>query len=259
MIKIEGRVRNLQIEDSKIHPLKNIGKQAVGSAMLGTLASSSTLMTNAPIMLMAARGIDAKTFTFEVSGYKVIGQFTTVQFQENDPLVIVVSDEKEQERHLAYSILDPQSGLLYMLYEMGRSLKKSYKNIWQQVFIWSISASVIFSGLFFIFDIFSGKEILHFYYLIESIKLFILILFALLVFFSVFMNLVFRKNFKQSAELSEEIFSILGFKNVGEQDFYNDFIIKDGVNISVMEYRKNLKGPDPYPEDYFDKKKVNEL
>jgi len=72
------------------------------------------------------------------------------------------------------------------------------------------------------------------------------------------MNLVFRKNFKQSAELSEEIFSILGFKNVGEQDFYNDFIIKDGVNISVMEYRKNLKGPDPYPEDYFDKKKVSE-
>ncbi|QER40085.1 hypothetical protein F2A31_10295 [Acinetobacter suaedae] len=24
--------------------------------------------------------------------------------------------------------------------------------------------------------------------------------------------------------------------------------------FSVMEYRKNLKGPDPYPEDYFDKK-----
>lgn len=56
MKKIKGHVRNLQIEDSKIYPLKNIGKQAVGSAMLGTLASSSTLMTNAPIMLMATRG-----------------------------------------------------------------------------------------------------------------------------------------------------------------------------------------------------------
>ncbi|WP_312049035.1 putative type VI secretion system effector [Acinetobacter courvalinii] len=255
MIKIEGRVRNLQIEDSKIHPLKNIEKQAVGSAMLGTLASSSALMTNAPIMLMAARGIDAKTFTCVVNGYKVIGQFTTVQFKDNDPLILVISEEKEQERHLAYSILDPRLGLLYMLYEMGRSLKKSYKNIWQQVFIWSISASVIFSGLFFIFDIFSGKEILHFSYLIESIKLFILIFFALLVFFSVFMNLIFRKCFTQSAELSEKIFSILGFKNVDEQDFYNNFIIKDGVHISVMEYRKNLKGQDPYPEDYFDKKK----
>ncbi|WDZ53085.1 hypothetical protein LF296_10420 [Acinetobacter vivianii] len=65
MKKIEGYVRNLQSEDSKIHPLKNIGKQAVGSAMLGTLASSSTLMTNAPIMLMAARGeVGECMFTF---------------------------------------------------------------------------------------------------------------------------------------------------------------------------------------------------
>lgn len=52
------------------------------------------------------------------------------------------------------------------------------------------------------------------------------------------MNLVFRRSFKQAAELSEKIFSILGFKNVDEQDFYNDFIIKDGVHVSVMEYRK---------------------
>ncbi|MDP7932637.1 hypothetical protein QWJ05_18285, partial [Acinetobacter baumannii] len=72
---------------------------------------------------------------------------------------------------------------------------------------------------------------------------------VLLIFFSLFMNLVFRRSFKQAAELSEKIFSILGFKNVDEQDFYNDFIIKDGVHVSVMEYRKNLKGPDPYPED----------
>ncbi|EXB23394.1 hypothetical protein J537_3784 [Acinetobacter baumannii 1437282] len=158
MIKIEGRVKNLQIEDSKIHTLKNIEKQAVGSAMLGTLASSSTLMTNAPIMLMAARGIDAKTFTCEVNGYKVIGQFTTVQFKDNDPLILVISEEKEQERHLAYSILDPRLGLLYMLYEMGRSLKKSYKNIWQQVFIWSISASVIFQDYFLYLIFFLEKK-----------------------------------------------------------------------------------------------------
>ncbi|ENW79841.1 hypothetical protein F909_02945 [Acinetobacter sp. ANC 3929] len=87
----------------------------------------------------------------------VIRQFTTVQFQENDPLIIVVSDEKEQERHLAYSILDPQSGLLYMLYEMGRSLKKSYKNIWQSIKStfsfdnsatwWNISAGIVGASL----------------------------------------------------------------------------------------------------------------
>ncbi|MCQ1021375.1 hypothetical protein NNO85_18125, partial [Acinetobacter baumannii] len=34
--------------------------------------------------------------------------------------------------------------------------------------------------------------------------------------------------------------------------------IKDGVHVSVMEYRKNLKGPDPYPEDYFSKNTTSE-
>jgi len=46
----------------------------------------------------------------------------------------------------------------------------------------------------------------------------------------------------------------LGFENPKEQDFYNDFLTDNGVQISVMKYRKNLKGQDPYPEDYFDKK-----
>ena len=38
----------------------------------------------------------------------------------------------------------------------------------------------------------------------------------------------------------------------------NEFLTDDGVQISVMKYRNKLKGPDPYPEDYFDKKKVSE-
>lgn len=68
-----------------------------------------------------------------------------------------------------------------------------------------------------------------------------------------FFGALYKSN-KKAGELSEKVFSILGFNSVDEQDFYNDFIIKDGVHISVMEYRKNLKGQDPYPEDYFDKK-----
>jgi hypothetical protein len=99
--------------------------------MLGTLASSSALMTNVPILLMAARGVDAKTFTCEVSGYKVIGQFTTVQFKENDPLILVISKEKEQGRHLVYSVLEPKTGLLYMMYEMGRSIRNGIKSIFK--------------------------------------------------------------------------------------------------------------------------------
>ena len=134
MIKIEGRVRNLQIEDSKIHPLKNLKVQAAGSAILGTLAASSTLMTSAPILMMAAKGVDAKTFIGEVDGVRVIGQFTTVKFKENDSLIWVISGEKEQGRHLAYSVLDPKTGLLYMMYEMGRSLKNLYVSTIKSIF-----------------------------------------------------------------------------------------------------------------------------
>lgn len=50
------------------------------------------------------------------------------------------------------------------------------------------------------------------------------------------------------------MFEKLGFEDAKEQDFYNDYLIDDGINISVMDYRKNLKGHDPYPEYYFDKK-----
>lgn len=56
MIKIEGRIINLQIEDSKIHPFKNIENQAAGTAMIGALTASSSAATNAPILLMAASG-----------------------------------------------------------------------------------------------------------------------------------------------------------------------------------------------------------
>jgi len=48
----------------------------------------------------------------------------------------------------------------------------------------------------------------------------------------------------------------LGFVN--PMKILEHFLTDDGVQISVMKYRNKLKGPDPYPEDYFDKKKVNE-
>lgn len=154
MIVVKGRIKNLNIEDSKIHPLKSIDKQVVGTAMLGTLAMSSSLMTNAPIMMMAARGINAKTFTCEIDNYNVIGQFTTVQFKEEQPLIFVISREKEQSRHLVYTALDPRSGLMYMMYEMGRSKKNAVKSIIKLAFYFSIFAAVFLLISFYIYSLF---------------------------------------------------------------------------------------------------------
>ncbi|WP_420315476.1 putative type VI secretion system effector, partial [Acinetobacter bereziniae] len=139
MLVIEGVINNLKVEDSKIHPLKNLDKDALGASVLGTLTASSLLTTNAPIMLMAAQGISAKTFTAEINGYPIIGQFTTVKFKEDTPLVAVISIEKVKGRYLVYSILDPQSGLLYMMYEMGRSISSSIKAILLKSFYLSLS------------------------------------------------------------------------------------------------------------------------
>ena len=68
----------------------------------------------------------------------------------------------------------------------------------------------------------------------------------------------YRKSYENFGALSEQIFEKLGFDDPKEQDFYNDYLINDGINISVMDYRKNLKGQDPYPEDYFYKKSAVE-
>ena len=48
----------------------------------------------------------------------------------------------------------------------------------------------------------------------------------------------YRKSYENFGNLSEQIFEKLGFENPKEQDFYNDYLINDGINISVMDYRK---------------------
>ena len=107
--------------------------------------------------------------------------------------------------------------------------------------------------LFYIFDFSYSWD--SFVDLIYSI-LIILVSSALL---SSFVNYFgYRKSYENFGALSEQIFEKLGFDDPKEQDFYNDYLINDGINISVMDYRKNLKGQDPYPEDYFDKKSAVE-
>ncbi|WP_353167797.1 putative type VI secretion system effector [Acinetobacter sp.] len=252
MMVIEGVIKNLKVEDSKIHPLKNLDKDALGASMLGTLTASSLLTTNTPIMLMAAQGISAKTFTAEINGYPIIGQFTTVKFNEDTPLVAVISIEKEKGRNLVYSILDPQSGLLYMIYEMGRSVSKGKLAIFKQSFYFSSGSFLfIFLALLF-FGFFFDKELL--FSLFDVLHIFVITYFLFFILLLIFTNLALSKPYKIAGELSEQVFEKLKFEKVKQQDFYHDFDVEDGVHLSVMEYRKSLKGKDPYPKDYFKKK-----
>ncbi|GLG82393.1 putative type VI secretion system effector [Acinetobacter calcoaceticus] len=249
---VQGPIHSLDKFKSKIPVNQDVGGIAAGTAFAGVLAGSSSLLTSSPILLMAGKAKDGITFIGEIDEYPLVGQFTTVRFEENDELIVVISEKTVDGRHQVYAIVDPKSGLLYMIYEMGRSVKMGYRAIVMQTYFFS----ALSFGLFMVILIFSfisssdysGESILFFF---EAV----LITFFISVSFSAFINYFsFRKSYENFGNLSEQIFEKLGFENPKEQDFYNDFLTDDGVQISVMKYRNKLKGKDPYPEDYFDKK-----
>ncbi|ADY81222.1 hypothetical protein BDGL_000636 [Acinetobacter pittii PHEA-2] len=249
---VQGPIHSLDKAKSKIPVNQDVGDIAAGTAFAGVLAGSSSLLTSSPILLMAGKAKDGITFIGEIDKYPLVGQFTTARFEENDELIAVISEKTIDGRHQVYAIVDPKSGLLYMIYEMGRSVKMGYRAIMMQTCFFS----ALSFGLFMVILIFSfisssdysGESIIFFF---EAV----LITFFISVSFSAFINYFsFRKSYENFGNLSEQIFEKLGFENPKEQDFYNDFLTDNGVQISVMKYRKNLKGQDPYPEDYFDKK-----
>lgn len=135
---IQGPIYSLEKAKSKIPVNQNVGGIAAGTAFVGVLAGSSSLLTSSPILLMAGKAKDGITFIGEIEGYPLVGQFTTARFEENDKLIAVISDSPVDGCYQVYAILHPKSGLLYMIYEMGRSVKKGYKAIFMQIYYFTL-------------------------------------------------------------------------------------------------------------------------
>ena len=253
---VEGPIQSLEKAKSKIPVNQNVGGIATGTAFAGVLAESSSLLTSAPILVMAGKAKDGITFTGKIEGHSLLGQFTTARFKENDELIAVINDKPVDGRYQVYAILDPKSGLLYMIYEMGRSVKMGYKAIMMQTYYFTLITWGVIAILMLLF------YILKFSYSWDSFLRLIIWTFWGIFGVGALMGFVnyfgYKKSYENFGTLSEQIFEKLGFEHPKEQDFYNEFLTDDGVQISVMKYRNKLKGPDPYPEDYFDKKKVNE-
>ncbi|WP_435781934.1 putative type VI secretion system effector [Acinetobacter johnsonii] len=253
---VEGPIQSLEKAKSKIPVNQNVGGIATGTAFAGVLAESSSLLTSAPILVMAGKAKDGITFTGKIEGHSLLGQFTTARFKENDELIAVINDKPVDGRYQVYAILDPKSGLLYMIYEMGRSVKMGYKAIMMQTYYFTLITWGVIAILMLLF------YILKFSYSWDSFLRLIIWTFWGIFGVGALMGFVnyfgYKKSYENFGTLSEQIFEKLGFEHPKEQDFYNEFLTDDGVQISVMKYRNKLKGPDPYPEDYFDKKKVSE-
>ena len=253
---VEGPIHSLEKAKSKIPVNQNVGGIATGTAFAGVLAESSSLLTSAPILVMAGKAKDGITFTGKIEGHSLLGQFTTARFKENDELIAVINDKPVDGRYQVYAIIDPKSGLLYMIYEMGRSVKMGYKAIMMQTYYFTLITWGVIAILMLLF------YILKFSYSWDSFLRLIIWTFWGIFGVGALMGFVnyfgYKKSYENFGTLSEQIFEKLGFEHPKEQDFYNEFLTDDGVQISVMKYRNKLKGQDPYPEDYFDKKKVNE-
>ncbi len=253
---VEGPIQSLEKAKSKIPVNQNVGGIATGTAFAGVLAESSSLLTSAPILVMAGKAKDGITFTGKIEGHSLLGQFTTARFKENDELIAVINDKPVDGRYQVYAIIDPKSGLLYMIYEMGRSVKMGYKAIMMQTYYFTLITWGVIAILMLLF------YILKFSYSWDSFLRLIIWTFWGIFGVGALMGFVnyfgYKKSYENFGTLSEQIFEKLGFEHPKEQDFYNEFLTDDGVQISVMKYRNKLKGQDPYPEDYFDKKKVNE-
>ncbi|WP_312049033.1 putative type VI secretion system effector [Acinetobacter courvalinii] len=249
---VEGPIHSLEKAKSKIPVNQNVGGIAAGTAFAGVLAESSSLLTSAPILVMAGKAKDGITFTGKIEGHSLLGQFTTARFKENDELIAVINDKPVDGRYQVYAILDPKSGLLYMIYEMGRSVKMGYKAIMMQTYYFTLITWGVIAILMLLFYIFK------FSYSLDSFLRLIIWTFWGIFGVGALMGFVnyfgYKKSYENFGTLSEQIFEKLGFEHPKEQDFYNEFLTDDGVQISVMKYRNKLKGPDPYPEDYFDKK-----
>ena len=141
---VQGPIHSLEKAKSKIPVNQNVGGIATGTAFAGVLAESSSLLTSAPILVMAGKAKDGITFTGEIEGHSLLGQYTTARFNENGELIAVINDKPVDGRYQVYAILDPKSGLLYMIYEMGRSIKMGYNAIVKQIFYFTCMARCFF-------------------------------------------------------------------------------------------------------------------
>lgn len=219
---VEGPIHSLEKAKSKIPVNQNVGGIAAGTAFAGVLAESSSLLTNAPILVMAGKAKDGITFTGEIDRHSLLGQFTTVRFNENDQLIAVINDKPVDGRYQVYAILDPKSGLLYMIYEMGRSVKKGYKAIIMQTYYFTLLS---WGFIFIVFFSYSMNTILYFLEIV-GISLFVSVA------ISGFVNYFgYRTSYENFGTLSEQIFKKLDFERPEEQDFYNDSLTDDGFRL----------------------------
>ena len=99
---VEGPIHSLEKAKSKIPVNQNVGGIVAGTAFAGVLAESSSLLSSAPILVLAGKAKDGITFTGEIEGHSLLGQFTKARFKENDELIAIIREKPVDGRYLMW-------------------------------------------------------------------------------------------------------------------------------------------------------------
>ncbi|WP_180000582.1 putative type VI secretion system effector [Acinetobacter sp. YH12239] len=244
LFKFEGRINRIELSDAMLDALRSgtdsfITSSAILSGMTGSISLGAQT-----VFLASKSKLLVDTMVMEVDGKVFVGKFHRIYLQEGDYVVCVAKNIRDNIYEL-YSVLSPESGLLYMQVGMGASVKPAKKST-KKAFYFLYIISTVFSIILFLY-----LKGLNF----ENI---IIIILALVVSYFILFYLIHwaSKPVFELSEISELVFDKFGFKNTDEIYMltarYRDPNERRFLE-SVYEYRRVIQD-DPYPENYVESK-----
>ena len=245
LFKFEGRIERLELSEAMLDALGGGTDNFITSSAILSGVTGSVSLGAQTVFLASKSKLLIDTMVMEVDGKICIGKFHRIYLKEGDYVVCVAKNIRNNVYEL-YSVLSPESGLLYMQVGMGGAIKPMKKLTKKSTyFLFFISA------LFTSFVSFYNEE-LNVFNILTFIP--ILILGYLIIYYLI--QWASQPVFELS-KISEKVFEKYGFK-----DPENIYLLSGRYTDkkerrfleSVYEYRRVIK-EDPYPEGYIGTKK----
>lgn len=238
LFKFEGRINRIELSDAMLDALgSGTDSFITSSAILSSMTGSISLGAQT-VFLASKSKLLVDTMVMEVDGKVFIGKFHRIYLKEGHYVVCVAKNIRNNIYEL-YSVLSPESGLLYMQVGMGASVKPAKKSTKKGFFFLYFITASLFIPLYLFSTGFTVENIL--------ISFFFILLYLIKWAIVPAMKL---------SEISEKVFEKYDFNEI-ENIYLLSARYRDKNERrfleSVYEYRRVIQD-DPYPESYVDDK-----
>jgi hypothetical protein len=245
MFKFEGRIERIELSDAMLDALGGGTDKFITSSVILSGVTGSVSLGAQTVFLASKSKLLVDTMVMEIDGKIFIGKFHRIYLKEGDYVVCVAKNIRNNVYEL-YSVLSPDSGLLYMQVGMGGGLEPVKKST-KKGFYFLFFSSAIVSTVVALYV----KEIN-----LELISMILCVLIA--VYFTLYYLIQWASQpVFELSKVSEKVFEKYGFKDPENiyllSARYTDTKERRFLE-SVYEYRKVIK-EDPYPEGYIGTKK----